>query len=820
MLRNYLTIALRHLSTHKLYSAINIVGLAVGLTCVILIATFVRHELSFDKSWKNSGSIYRISRDFYGGEGSPALFLAANAPQVVPLMKNDFPDVIEAGARIFGGRLLVARDDQAFYESNFRLTDPDLFRIFDFEWQAGDPATALAEPFTVVLTESMAVKYFGDEDPMGQTLTVENQMPVKVTGVVADLPENTHLKFEFLASLETMRTAFGDGFFENWGSNNFHSYFLLREGHSIEELESQFVAFMNKHYREGADAWTGLTAFPVEDIYLKSDREFEYSPEGSMNAVYTFGAIALFILLIACINFMNLSTARSAQRAKEVGMRKVMGASHRQLVLQFLGESILLALIAVVIAVALAELLLPGFNAMIDRELSFPYLSDARVVAALIGLALFVGIAAGSYPAFYLSAFRPAPVLKGDFTRGAGGAVFRKILVVAQFAISIALIIATAIVFAQMRYAGGLDLGYQKEHVVVLQGSARGGLGSQWEAMRERFVANPQIVSATASNLVPGNQNTNSFGVRYEGGDPEGRGMPFMLVDFDFFETYDIDVLAGRTFSREFGTDVSIMPDEENPMTNGAYVVNRMAARQMGWSPDEAIGKWFEVARARDFAQSVRGPIIGVVEDIYFESVHTAQKPVVYLIAPPNLFGSPWRRAASLRLTGTDIAATLAAIDETWAEMAPDLPLKRRFLDDSIEALYQDEARQARMFTAFSGLAVFIACLGLFGLASFTTERRTKEIGVRKVFGGSVMDIVRLLTGEFSRLVLLANLIAWPLAWYFMRDWLANFAYRIDMSPWVFLGSALLALVIAWLTVGGLAARAASVRPALALRYE
>jgi putative ABC transport system permease protein len=814
MLRSYLVIAFKHLTTQKLYSAINIVGLAVGLACFILIALFVRHELSYDEHFANADRIHRVSRDFFGPRAA-ATSLATIAAPAAPLLEQDFPE-IERAARLSvspAGIGMTGPDDELNYQEGIAEADNALFEIFDFEWLAGDPATALAEPFTLVLTQSVARRYFGDEDPLGRTLLVEGRTPFEVTGVIADLGDATHLDFALLSSFATT-AAMDLGALSNWNFNRFHTYVLLEEGADIADVERQSGEFFERHFEEGSSAYTGFSTTPLSDIHLRSNREQEMRPPGSIAIVYTFSAIAAFVLLIACINFVNLATARSSQRAKEIGVRKAAGASYGQIVAQFLAESVLLAFVAVLLAVTLVELVLPRFNAFLGQALEFEYLSDLRVTGALVGLSVAIGLAAGAYPAFYLSAFDPARVLKGDVTRGTGAAVFRKTLVVVQFSISIALLIGTAVVSQQMQFARNIELGYEKDQIVVMRGSLTRGLGDRWETLKREWLANPEIMHVTASNLTPGMQNSNAIGIRAEGGDPAGRGIPFLWVDYGFFETYQIDLVAGRTFSEEFGVDRLAAGPTENG-TAGAYVINELAAREFGWTAEEAIGKWLELGPGQN-----RGPVVGVVENVYFESVHSAIAPTVYMIPPNADMGYAPLPLASLRVSGRDLGSTLAYIDEKWSELVPDQPISRRFLDQDFAALYEGERRQGRMFTAFSALAILIACLGLLGLASFATEQRTKEIGVRKVVGGTVLDIVRLFTGEFSRLVLLANLVAWPAAYFLMERWLANFAYRIDMSVLVFAGSALFAFVVALLTVGLVSARAASVNPVYSLRYE
>ena len=821
MLKNYFTIAIRNLISHKLYSAINILGLAIGLACVILIAIFVRYETNYDQHWSKADQIYRVVRTFKAGNGSPALYLGTNAPQTGPLLKADFPE-LEQVVRLWGYRLLLGRDDAVFYETGIKFADPEVFEVFDVTFIQGDRATALSEPFSIVLDESTARKYFGDEDPMGQSLMVENQMPMKVTGIMQDLPDNTHLRVDMFASLSSMAAVYGEDFLENWGSNNFHTYVLAPVGYDIAELEAQIPDFLTRHVAEDANDWTAFPIQPLADIHLTSNRDNEQKTNGSMTGIYTFSAIAFFILLIACFNFMNLSTARSAQRAREVGMRKVMGAGHRQLIGQFLGESILLSLLAMILAVAMVELSLPWFNSFIGLELTFNYFASPAMLLSLLALAILVGLFAGSYPAFYLSAFRPATVLKGDLTRGTQGVMFRKILVVAQFAISIALVIATAIVFSQMKFASEMDLGLDKEQIMVLRGAPSTGLGTSYDTMKQEFLKHPSITSVTGANLMPSEQNTNSNGVRAEGFDPEGRGMPYLSVDFDFFSTFGIKLLTGRVFSPERSTDLWIPTSEENPKTSASIILNKLAAKQLGWTPEEALGKWFEVAQEKGFAQSVRGPIIGVVDDVNFSSLREAVKPLYYRLKKSIDDGArfPNFGQMAIKFEAGKTTEVIEYIDAAWKNYLPAVPMNRSFIDDNFAALYQSEQQQGELFTIFALLAVFIACLGLYGLAAFTTEQRTKEIGIRKVMGGSVKDIVLLLTRDFSKLVLMSNLIAWPAAWFLMDRWLETFAFRIELGFAPFVLASIAALVIALLTVGGLAAKAAWSKPALALRYE
>jgi putative ABC transport system permease protein len=801
--------------TRKLYTAINVLGLAVGLACVILILLYVRHELSYDTHYTHADRIYRVSADYPSVAGRPGMRVAPNVHDAAAMLEQEFPQQVERAARIWGHRVRLSREDVTFYVPDFRWADPALFEIFDFEWLAGDPRTALAEAGSVVLTASTTARYFGDADPLGQTLVLEQQWPLRVTGVIGDLPHTTHLSADAIASMETGAAVLGWDYAGNWSFWAYHTYVLLREGASIDAMESRLPEAIERHKRP-SDSISGMTATKLTDIHLRANRIGELGIPGSMTNLRTIGAIALCILLIACINFQNLSTARSTQRAREVGMRKVAGAERGQLIRQFLGEAVLFAAVATLLAVVLVELLLPPFGAFLGRTLAFDYFAEPTLLVGLALLALIVGVIAGSYPAFYLTAFNPVSALKGDLTRGRRGAQLRSALVVLQFSISITLLIATAVIHFQREYARDLETGFATESVVILEASPTVGLAAGWSAFKSELLAHPGITHVTRGTMRPTGLGTRL--VRAEGG--EALDLYNKWADDDFFEAYDVPVLAGRGFSAEHPGDRFVPPDNGLERIGGSFVLNELAALTLGWTPEQAIGRWFEVDFSGDFSLAVGGPVIGVVENIYHESIREPLKPVFYMAPEPMWGDGPSFLDASVKLSGSRMREALEHIDETWAAHMPDQPLIRRFLDEEFQALYDAERRQAESFAAFSALAVVIACLGLLGLASFATEQRTKEIGVRKVMGGTVLDIVRLFTGEFGKLVLVANVIAWPVAYVLMRGWLENFAYRIDLDLLYFVCSGLLALAVALATVGTIAARAASTKAIDSLRYE
>ena len=811
MLSNYFKIAWRNIVGNPLFSAINIVGLAIGLACCILITIFVRYELSFDKHWNDADRTYRVTRDFFGNN----LELAAVAPPIAPLLKQDFAEVEDA-VRILQTTVTLARGDLRLREENMVIADTNLFDFFELEFVSGDPQSALARPTNVVLTERAVERYFGNDDPIGQTLNLMDQADVTVSGIIRDLPDNTHMAFEVIGSIEAIPLMLGPEELESWGSNNYYTYIRLPAVYDPADLEAQFNDFLVRHWSENAESSSRLGLQRLTDIHLTSNRDGEWQANGSITLVYTFSAVALFVLLIACINFMNLTTARSTQRAKEVGIRKVIGANRQQLIMQFMGESIILTAIAMLLAVALVELTLPSFAAFLEKPLSFT-LADPASLGLLVLSIVVVGSFAGSYPALYLSRFRPAEVLKGSAS-GSASALLRKALVVIQFATSIALLIATGVVMAQMEYARNVDLGYDKSRNLVSELPFFADLWEIYEPMKAELEAHPDIVSAVYSSRVPSMQNNDGSGYVAEGTPlvmENFLGISDIKVDYQWFDHYDVEFLAGRPFRQNEMREPR--PTEENPVVRTVAILNESAARRFNWTPEEAIGKVIREPQSRELTSFVDHEIVGVIPDIHFSSLHLEMKSTVYAPPDPN-----YGRRISVKIAPGNPDAAIRHFEETWKKLVPTEPVYWEFLDDRFDALYRSEQRQAQMFGIFSAFAIFVATLGLFGLASFTTERRTKEIGIRKVMGASVKDIVVLLTTDFTKLVVLANLIAWPVAYFFMNDWLQRFAYRAPFGEWawLFVASAVIALAVAWLTIALQAGKAATARPVLALRYE
>ncbi|MCG3120619.1 MAG: hypothetical protein ALAOOOJD_03400 [bacterium] len=806
MLKNYLKIALRNLLKYKVYSFINVLGLAVGMASCILILLYVRDELSYDRHHEHAEQIYRVTREWFNSDGSTSLHLGHVAPPIGPLLKNDFPDILQMARINSGGNPLLRYQDQVFQEERFYFADPNIFEIFTLPLLHGDPKQALADPNSVVLTPAMAKKYFGSAEPLGKVINFNQQVDLKVTGVMQEIPANSHFHFDFLGSLKLPEQIFGEREFKNWSSNNYATYLLFSKNYSTANFLQAIPAFIGRHHPDGEKAipQTTLHLQRLTDIHLHSQLDSEIEANGNMMYVYIFAAIAVFLLLIACINFMNLATARSANRAREVGLRKVVGAERQQLIKQFLGETVVLAFIALLLAVVFVELALPQFNAFAGKELALRSQSALFIFGSLLGVALFVGIVAGSYPAFFLSHFQPVAVLKGQKI-GSTKSRFRSMLVVFQFAISIILIVGMGVVYNQLEYCRTKNLGLNKEHIVVLPVSAGEEIARRYPDMCNQLLQHPHIAGVAASKRVPSGRLLDSSGGRLLDGE-KSTPLEFRIanvrVDHNFIPTYGMQMAAGRNFSTAFPTD-----------STEAFILNETAVKKIGWAaPETAVDKPFEYGNRQ-------GRIIGVVKDFNYESLHQPITPIVMLIAPSSF------NTVSVKIRANrpaDLAATLDFLKQKWQEYRPDFPFQYSFLDERYERLYQSEHRLGQIFGTFSLLAVFIACLGLFGLASYTAEQRTKEIGIRKVLGASVGNIVLLLSKEFTRLVTVATFVSWPLAYYAMNRWLQEFAYRINLhqQSGTFLLAAALALAIALLTVSFQSIKAALGNPIKALRYE
>jgi putative ABC transport system permease protein len=808
MIKNYLLVALRNLRNHKAYSLINIVGLAVGIACCIAIMLFVRDELSYDTFNKFADRIYRPR--LLGRVNGHDINIAMSPVAMGPAVYHDLPDVVAYARLVRSGSTVVRYEDKTFIEERFFGADSTVFDVFTFPFVAGNPKTALTQPNTVVITESIAHKYFGNENPIGKILNVGKKDDFVVTGVIKDIPQNSHLHPDFMGSLTTSP----DSRNPTWLSSNYYTYLLLRKGVNPAEFQKKLDEELIKYGSPQLKAIIGvpLEQFraagkyeyllqPLTSIHLNSHLDYEIEPNSDITYVYIFSAIAMAILLIACINFVNLSTARSEKRAKEVGVRKTLGSTRTYLVGQFMSESILMSFIAVVLAVGIVELLLPLFNGIANKTLSLNLFSNPLSIPVLICFALVVGIIAGSYPAFYLSSFHPIDVLRSD-TRKAGRKSFlRSGLVIFQFAISIALFVGTFIIFAQLRYVQTKDLGFDKEEAIVI--SRTNDISNQLQSFEDELRTNRGIVSLSNSNAIPGNQGGDNA-CRLEGA-PESQyeDIQQMFCDFDFASTYKLGIADGRFFSKE------------HPSDSAAVVVNEEVVKS--FNPKQIVGKTLVYPGAGPSRTDLKYEIIGVVKDFNYRSLHEPIRPLAIRLFPNRGFIG---RFVTVRLAPGDHLSTISFIENVWKKYAGDEEFSWNFLDDNLQKLYTADQRTSEIAGAFSVLAIFIASLGLLGLAAFVTEQRTKEIGIRKVLGASVAEIVALLSKEFVRWVLIANVVAWPLAYYVMNNWLKNFAYRTDMSIWIFAASGVLALVIALLTVSSHAIKAATANPVESLRYE
>jgi len=798
MIKNYLKIALRNLLRYRGYSFINISGLAVGIACCFLILLYVQDELSYDKFHENSHRIYRVTRQWFNSDGASNLHLGHVAPPFKELLVTDFGE-IEAAVRIRDvGSILIGNGTLFFPENRLVFAEQSFFDVFSFPLLKGNPETALTDPMTVVITKSIALKYFGDEDPVNKNLQFDyfgQKGDLRVTGVIADMPENSHFHFDMIDSFKTYEMFATD--LRNFGSNNYATYLLLPEKYDISKMSSAMPAFIDKHMGPGMHERTILHFQKLTDIHLHSHLDSEIEANSDIKYIYIFSAIAVFVLLIACINFMNLSTARSAGRSREVGLRKTIGAERLQLVRQFLGETMLLAFAGMLAAIVIVLLVLSTFREFTGKTLAFTLNESMLLLGGLAGITILVGIIAGSYPAFYLSSFKPARVLRGTSESGTKGSFLRTVLVVFQFAVSIVLIISMGVVGNQLDYVRNASLGFDKEQIVVISGTPQ--MQEQYDSIRDRLMQQQGIINVACSKRVPSGRLLDSSGARVISGNTQ-QPVEFRIavdrVSHDFLSTYKIGLAAGRDFSREYTTD-----------TLRAFILNETAVRELGWTPEEAVGKDFMYGR-------VQGNIIGVMKDFHFESMHHPISPLIFYIGTGNM------NALSIRIAPGRIKGAMQYIQELYKEYRPYHPFDYYFIDERFDQQYRAEEKLGQIFGYFSFLAVIIACLGLFGLVSYTAERRTKEIGIRKVLGASVSSIVRLLTVEFLRLVLISNIIAWPLAYYAMDRWLQAFAYRIDIGLLSFVASAVIALVIALATVSWQAIKAALTDPVKAIKYE
>jgi putative ABC transport system permease protein len=799
MFKNYLKSALRNIKKHKGYASINIIGLAIGMACCILIVFYISTELSYDRYHKNTERIFRLGLDANLG-GSKVVTPISTVPSA-PALIQGYPEVIDAVRIRTVSRTSVEYEDKQFYEDGILYADNSIFSVFTFPMVIGDPRTALETAYSVVLTEDTAKRYFGGQDPVGKTLTLNSESNFVITGIMKNVPPNSHFTFDMVCSYETLYER-NKEIMEEWFNFRDYTYLLLAEGFDYSELENKFPAFIEKYMGSTLQAIGGEINFflqPLTSIHLHSNLENEISPNSSITYIYIFAAVALFILCIACINFMNLATARSSTRAKEVGMRKVVGAERKELIRQFLGESLLYSFLSLMIALLLSWLVLPFVSSLSGQDLSINLGRVPWLIPALIGLALFVGLLAGSYPALFLSAFRPSQVLKGNLKAGSAHSRLRSILVVSQFLISISLIIGTGVILSQIKFMKNKSLGFDKKNVLVVEIMDR-NLRRSLDSIKAEIQRIPGVLRVSSTSLVPGQEPSVQPFVPEGYSEKQAQLMEIFWVDHDFFPTLGMEVVEGRNFSLEFGTDSS-----------SAVIINETAARRYGW--ENPIGKTI-LAPSDEVMKWDTYTIVGVVKDFHRTSLHS-------VIAPQLIGNDPARfDELAIRIAPENSGATLSLLREKWKKIDPQRPLDFFYLDAQLDSQYGAEERLSDILSAFSVFAILIACLGLFGMASFAAEQRTKEIGIRKVLGASVPGVVVLLSKDFLKLIAIANLIAWPLSYFGMHRWLQNFAYKTGINLWVFVFTGVLAMGIALATVSYQSIRAALLDPIDAIKYE
>lgn len=791
MIRNYFKVALRNMRRHKVYTLINSIGLTIGIAVSLLILMWIRDELSYDRFHAHSDRIYRALWEARFGDNEWKIPLSP--VPIAETLKREYPEVA-ATTQIYPGGFTLEKGAENIREQNVLFVDEFFSDIFSLNFIAGDPKTALAAPDAVVLTASTADRYFGEEDPIGKTLSQSGDKLWRVTAVVEDFPRQSHMQFDFLAPLQSLPHI--ERRKNDWGSAAVYNYFLLKPGSSAEELQAKFQAYADENiageaFRQG----NNYTSFPfqsLKEIHLRSNLEYELGNNGNITYVYIFGLVAAMILLLACINFINLATARSITRAREVGVRKVLGSRRSQIRGQFFSETLIQVLLAVVVAVLLVEISLPYFNDFTDKELAVNLSGSIYFWVLLLTLILLTTLLAGSLPAFFLAAFRPAKVLKGQVLKTGKRHWLREGLVVFQFTLSICLIVGTLVVKGQLHFLQNQRLGFDKERVLVI--NRAGALGDQYASFLEGLQAIPGVEKASAAQTLPGKEYDSTIFVPEQPANYRETSLSYSAVDPNFVDVLGLQISAGRNFSKEMSTD------------SVAFLLNESAAERLGW--DNPVGKKISYGGQRS------GPVIGVVEDFHFRSLHHEVEPVVLMLSGYKL------PHIAIKLQTDALAQSVNEVKTAWQKFSKAAPFEYFFLDEAFQKLYAGEQRMARLFTVFAMLAILIAGLGLFGLASFLTVQRSKEIGIRKILGASVESVVGLLSKDFLKLIAIAVVVATPLAWWAMNQWLEGFAYRISPQWDHFALAGLLALVVGLLSVSLQSIRAATANPADTINYE
>ncbi|SMO91898.1 ABC transporter permease [Gracilimonas mengyeensis] len=820
MYKNYFKIAIRDLLKNKVHSIINILGLAIGLATCMLILIFVFNEWSYDQFNTKSDLLHRLVQTTVSTEKNED---QASTPFLLgPVLEAEYPDQIEATVRFYNleeptHTILNREEEFSYTESNLFFVDSTFFEVFTTEMLQGNPEEALKNPSSLVISEDIAKKYFGNENPIGQTLNYRGIQDLTVTGVMANWPEESHMDLELLISFSTLNEIYGSSpdYDQSWHWNPVWTYTLLKEGTEIEPLQAQFASIAENYYYAypgwPSDQTVDITLQPVTDIHLHSSRDNEMATNGSATYVNILLAVGIFILIIACINFMNLSTARSAERSREVGIRKVLGGHRSQLFYQFIGESFLITLLSIFVGVALVFLLVPYFGEIVDRDLSFSLFQNPYIIPGLFLLAVITGLFSGSYPALYLSSFKPSHVLKGNGSNGRNGTLLRKSLVTFQFTLSVILIIGTLVIYNQLQYIQNKDLGFDENQVLILP-TKQNLIAWEFSTFKEQALSNAQIQSVAGIGKIIGNEKQEYYrfvpGGTVEGADGTNQAL---FVTHDFVETFDLEILAGRSFSKEFATD------EES-----AVLINEKMLQRLGLeSPDEAIGHEFYFYTSSNERETYQ--VVGVVNNFNYTSIKKEIEPLVIGVVEDTRRILGAIEYTAVEIAGGDASGAIAHLESVWEEVNHVDPFEYRFLDQELEQVYKTETVMSSMATSFTILCIIIACMGLLGLASHSAQLKRQEIGIRKSLGASISSIVGLLSKEFIWLVALANLIAWPVAWYFANSWLQNFPYRFDITtqlPLIFIGSGMLILLIAMVTVSFHAMKAANLNPVEAIRSK
>ena len=793
MLKNYLSLAFKNFRKQKMFSLINILGLTVGITCCMLIFLFIMNEFSYDKFHKNGKNIYRVYR--VGNTNGEHRAIPWVSPPYAKALLTDYPDAVQQTLRVMPDNDLVTYKNVSFNEKKIYLVDSNFFTFFSFRLLKGNPATVLNDPLSIVMTASAARKYFGNEDPIGKVVDFNKKMQLKVTGIAEDVPVNSHLDFDMVVPTSNWRN---EPWFNQWPNNGLFVYLQLNPAVHPDQLQKQFPAFMDKYlgkfYRENGFKMD-LIMKPLNGIYFEGENPFDDVKHGSKKMVYIFMSIAVLILVIACINFMNLATARATDRSKEVGLRKVLGAVRRQLTLQFIFESFLFATIASVLALLLLQAIMPAYSGFLGYKLP-SYWNNPWSYIFIAGVIVTVGILAGSYPALLLSSFSPIESLKGKLNVGKQGAFFRKALVVFQFGISVLLIISVTVVMKQMHYVRNTDLGFNKQQTMIVR-LDNGTIWNKKIEFKHQLEADPAIASVSVMTGEPGGFH-DTYGFEAEAKPGEKLNLNTEFADFEYAKTLGLKIIAGRDFSPQYPTD-----------STQSVIINHAAANLLGYTPQQAIGKWI-----KSTADSNRRTIVGVVEDYHYASLKQTIGPLVISTKKDD------RRLALIKLNTSQLKQATERIKKIYNNNAPDFPFEYSFLDERFDQLYKAEIKQESLLSVFSVIAICIACLGLFGLASYTALKRTKEIGVRKVLGSSVENIVLLLSKDLLKPVLLGTIIAVPVGYYAMQKWLEGFAYRVSVHWWFFAMAAMIAVLIALITVSVQAIKAALANPVKSLRTE